>query len=408
MGTYSLPASQDLALLKTPIVLETLASGAELSARNRLAIQPMEGADGEAEGSPGELTIRRYDRFAESGAALLWFEAVAIRHEGRANPRQLWLHKKNVESYKRIVSRIREKAAKERGLDPIIIMQATHSGRYSKPESEFVPIIACNNPIFEKERPLSADRIISDDELKRLEEEYAAVTRLAMSAGFDGIDIKACHRYLISELLSAHSRPGIYGGSLENRMRFFLNCIENARVVADKNFAITSRMNIYDGFPYPYGFGSIEGEELEPDLGEAISVVKATKFSFINITMGNPYVNPQVNRPTETAAVERMYSLTKQVKAACPEVKFIASAPTFMKEESGSLCAGAIEQGYADMVGFGRMAFAYPHFARDIMEGQFDKKQTCICCGKCTELMRASQAGCAVRDPLYTKLYQEL
>lgn len=398
MGTNEIPMSDDMSILAQPL---ELGSGLR-SLVNRLVIQPMEGADGEADGSPGELCIRRYDRFSESGAGLLWFEAVAVRHDGRANPRQLWIHKDNLDAYKRIVERIRNLYLKENGFVPVIIMQATHSGRYSKPNKDMEPIIAYNNPLFEKDTPLGADKIISDDELKRLEEEYAAATRLAMAAGFDGIDIKACHRYLISELLSAHTRPGMYGGPLENRMRFFLNCIENARVVANADFAVTSRMNIYDGFPHPYGLAA------EDDLSDPIEIIKATKFSFINITMGNPYVNPQVNRPVETAAVERMYRLTKQVKDACPGLKFISSAPTFMKGESGNLAAGAVEQGYADAVGFGRMAFAYPRFARDILAGEFDMKQTCITCGKCTELMRGSRAGCAVRDSVYTTLYKEL
>jgi len=96
------------------------------------------------------------------------------------------------------------------------------------------------------------------------------------------------------------------------------------------------------------------------------------------------------------------------VKDALPGVAVLASAPTFMREESGRLCAGAVEQGYADMVGFGRMAFAYPTFPRDIMAGTFDKRQTCITCGKCSELMRGSRAGCVVRDGVYTDLYREM
>ncbi|HUU12820.1 MAG TPA: flavin oxidoreductase/NADH oxidase, partial [Terriglobia bacterium] len=57
---------------------------------NSLAIHPMEGCDGELDGRPGELTIRRYRRFGAGGAKLIWFEACAVAPEGRANPRQLW------------------------------------------------------------------------------------------------------------------------------------------------------------------------------------------------------------------------------------------------------------------------------------------------------------------------------
>ena len=399
----SLPMSKDVSVLNQEYHLGNIIFP------NRLVIQPMEGADGTLDGSPDELAIRRYDRFAKSGAGLIWFEAVAVRHDGRANPRQLWLHEKNADDFKHLVERIRENALKEGNPNPIIIMQATHSGRYSKPDSVFEPMIAYNNPVYEGENPLSPDRIISDDTLKEIEECFSTATKLAMDAGFDGIDIKGCHRYLNSELFAAHTRPGPYGGPLENRLRFFKNAVGNARAASRPGFLVTSRVNIYDGIPYPYGFGVNPESGLEPDMTEPIQMIKAMGFELINITMGNPYFNPKVNRPTDIEGVERMYRLTKIIKDAFPDIALVSSAPTFLREESAYLAAGAVKEGYADMVGFGRMPFAYPEFARDILKDAFDKKQTCITCAKCSELMRGgSKAGCVVRDPVYTELYLEL
>jgi len=376
---------------------------------NRLVIQPMEGADGKLDGSPDELAIRRYDRFAKSGAGLVWFEAVAVRHDGRANPRQLWMHDKNLDEYKKLVDRIRRNAQKEGNPDPVIIMQATHSGRYSRPDGALEPMIAYNNPVYEGENPLPPERIVSDDTLREIEECFGVVTKQAMDCGFDGIDIKACHRYLNSELLAAHTRPGHYGGSFENRIRFYKNATANAHTAAKPGFLVTSRLNIYDGIPHPYGFGVNATSGLEPDLSEPVELIKAMGFTLINITMGNPYYNPQVNRPTEIDGVVRMYNLTKEIKQAIPEIAIVASAPTYLQHESTYLAAGAVNEGYADMVGFGRLAFAYPEFARDIMTDNFDKKQACITCSKCSELMRGgSRAGCVVRDKVYTELYKEM
>jgi 2,4-dienoyl-CoA reductase-like NADH-dependent reductase (Old Yellow Enzyme family) len=398
-----LPLSDNTAVLKKPLQINGF------TVKNRLAVQPMEGADGTADGAPDELCIRRYDRFAGSGAGLIWFEAVAVQEDGRANPRQLWLHKNNADAFKRIVERIRETAVRECGFAPLLIMQATHSGRYSKNrEGVFAPIIAFNNPFYEGDTPLPAARIIDDDGIKRIEESYAAVTRLAVEAGFDGIDIKACHRYLNNELLSAVTRPGMYGGSLENRARFFTNCVESARGIGGGGFIVTSRLNIYDGIPYPYGFGVRDGGGVIPDLTEPLEVIKRLNFGLLNITMGNPYTHPNINRPTEMEGVERMYALTKQVKDSFPDMVIVSSAPTYLREKSVRLAAGAVEQKYADMVGYGRMAFAYPNFARDSLADAFDKRQTCITCGKCSELMRRSRAGCVVRDTVYTELYKEL
>jgi len=398
-----LPLQTDTKILKTPLTV------GENPLKNRLAIQPMEGCDGTTDGAPGEFTVRRYNRLAESGAGLLWFEATAVVHEGRANPRQLFLQPGNQDAFARLLDEVRERAQSLTGTVPIIIMQATHSGRYSKPDGRPAPLIAYNNPLFEGENTLPPDRIITDDELKLLEEKFAETAKLAVQAGFDGIDVKACHGYLNSELLNAHTRTGEYGGSFENRTRFFRNAVDAVRAVVPKDFIVTSRMNIYDGYPYPYGYGVAGDGGIKPDLSEPIELLQRLKFDIVDITMGNPYQNPHVNRPTELEAVKRMLSLTSQIQKALPQTAVVGSGFTYLKENSGKAAAGAIEQGVCALAGFGRMAFAYPAFARDILSGSFDKKQSCITCGKCTELMRAGQiTGCVIRDDIYTRLYKEV
>ena len=393
-----LPFCSDMSVLN-----QSLAVGTH-TLKNRLVIQPMEGCDGTLDGTPDELTIRRYRRFAESGAGLIWFEAVAIVHDGRASPRQLYINENNVNAYTRLLTEIREISLKETGINPLIIMQATHSGRYSKP----TPVIARNNPLFEGETPLPKECIIADDELKALEERFLIAAKLAHKAGFDGVDIKSCHGYLLSELLASHTRSGLYGGSFDNRTRLMRNAIEAVRSNLPDAFIVTSRMNIYDAYAYPFGFGAAEGGGTQPDLTEPIRLLEILNLPIINITMGNPYQNPRVNRPCDTEAVERMCSLTRQIQTAFPSMAVVASGVSFLRERSGELVAGYIESDVCRLVGFGRMAFAYPHFARDILSGNFNKKMTCVTCGNCSRLMRAGQpSGCAVRDEPYRKLFRE-
>lgn len=392
----------------TQVLAQPLTIGPHTFA-NRLAIQPMEGADSTLDGTPDELTHRRYRRFAAGGAGLIWIEACAVVNEGRANPRHMYLNKNNVDAYARLVSEIREISMRECGINPILILQATHAGRYSKPQgTERTPVIARNNPIFEGDTPLPAKYIISDDELKALEEEFANASVLAQKAGIDGVDIKACHGYLVSELLAAYTRPGPYGGSYENRTCFLRNAFQATRAAVNSSFIVTTRMNIYDAYPHPYGFGVKEGHDIEPDLSETITLLKDLKPQLLNITMGNPYQNSHVNRPGDTEGVIRMHDLTKQIQTTFPEMAVVGSGVSFLKERSGELAAGYVETGVCKIVGWGRMSFAYPNFARDILANNFDKKQTCVCCAGCTKLMRAGQStGCAIRDDLYNKLYKE-
>ena len=410
--------SDNLKILDTPIALY------KKTIPNRIAIQPMEGCDGTYEGAIDELTHRRYLRFAKSGAGVIWFEATAIANEGRANPRQLFLNEKTLDSFKKLIFEVRETAYKETKTEPVLIMQATHSGRYSKPNGVPEPLIAYNKPIFEGDNPISSDRILSDDYLKALEEKYAVSAKLAQEAGFDGVDIKCCHGYLMSELMGAYLRKGEYGGSYENRTRLYFNAFQNAKNAVSDDFIVTSRINVYDGFPYPYGFGVNEHDGLKPDLTEPIKVIKTLKERFntelIDVTIGNPYVNPHVNRPYNVGpykspeepikGVERMMKCVGEIQRSFPDMTVIGSAFSFMKDEGANIAAGAVKSGVCKIAGFGRQAFAYPDFYRDIKEkGAMDERKCCLACGKCTELMRAVKvAGCVIKDKdVYLPIYKE-
>lgn len=411
----NLPYSEDISILG-----EAVAIGSK-TVPNRLACQAMEGCDGNADGTPAELTYRRYKRLAEGGSGIIWFEATACREDGRANPRQLWITKDNLDSFKRIVNDIRENSLKANGYAPLIVMQATHSGRYSKPEGVPAPLIAYNNPIFEGDKPIDKSRILSDDELDRIGEALVESARLAEEAGFDGVDIKCCHRYINSELLSAYERAGKYGGNLENRTRLLRESIAGSMQVTSNDFIVSSRLNVYDGFPYPYGFGVSKKGGTQFDPEEPIWLLKKLRAlggELLNITMGNPYFNPHVNRPFALGGydpeehplegVARMLKGIAVLKKEVPELKIISSALSYLGVAAPQVCAGFIKDGGFDFCGFGRTILAYPDYAKDILSGGLKKDKICLCCSKCSEMMRGGGTpGCVVRDRLYTDIYRE-
>lgn len=410
--------------VKIPLSANTqsLFSGLEIAGHkidNRIAFQAMEGTDGTEDGAPGEKTIRRYDRFSHGGPGVIWFEAVATVPEGRASAHQLMITPQNVGEFRRLTDRMRENCLKTNGYEPLMIMQATNSGRYSKPHGYPEPMILYNCPPLE-DTPLPKERILSDDDIRRFEEAFGPAAALAQEAGFDGMDVKSCHRYLICESLSAFTREGPYGGSYENRTRFIKNAYRaaQARIRGDR-FFLTSRMNAYDGFPYPYGFGVREGS-MEPELREPIRLLKELKEEFhiplINITMGNPYKNPHVNRPYDHGnyvpdehpleGVARMMKGLAEIQQAIPDLPVIGSAFTYLRQFSPNLASAMVAEGGCAMAGFGRMAFAYPDFVRDLRQnGEIDPKKVCIACGGCAALLRAgTPAGCIVRDSAVYKL----
>ncbi len=416
-----LPLADDTNILQQPLRI-----GKNIMP-NRMVVHPMEGCDGHPDGRPADLTRRRYIRFAEGGAGLLWFEATAIVAEGRANPRQLLITPDNVKDLRALLQDTLVAAVNKNGSDrkPYTVVQLTHSGRYSRPISKPQPIIATPNPYLDKKNP-APKHIITDAQLEQLEDQYVEAAVMAAELGFDAVDIKSCHRYLISELLAAHTREGMYGGSFENRTRFLLNIVAKIRKKLSDAIDVTVRMNAYDGMPYPYGWGVDPQDDRRIDLSEPIRLAKLLRdldVKLMNISGGNPYYNPHINRPwdfgpyvpreNQLYGVERMLKNAHDIQKTVPEMAIVATGFSWLREFGAACAAGGIHAGWFQLAGFGRQSFAYPDFAADIIAaGTLQRKKCCIACGKCSELMRLdSVTGCVIHDaevyrPIYKKQTQ--
>ena len=419
----ALDVTEDLSPLLAPLEV------GPFTLPNRLVVLPMEGCDGTADGAPDELTFRRYRRFASGGAGLLWMEATAVVPEARANPRQLWLHPGVVPEFARLVEETRRAAADTFGPShrPLLIVQLTHSGRYSRPGRAPAPIIAHHSPYLDPTHHLPPDYpLITDDELARLEDRYVEAALCAREAGFDGVDVKACHRYLVSELHASHTRENsIYGGlAFENRSRFFRNVVRKIREAAP-GLLVSSRMNAYDAMAYPYGFGVSREDPSTPALEEPIELVRYLKDAgspLVNITIGNPYFNPHVNRPYDLPVVgaplppesplegvARFTGVVRRIQEEFPAMAVIGGGYSWLRHLLPYVAAAHVRNGWVSLVGAGRMAFAYPDFVRDIMEkGKLDPQKACVACSACTQIMRDSgRSGCVPRDAeVYEPIYK--
>lgn len=400
---FQLPAPGSVETLKKPV------QGDGFVLKNPMLIQPMEGCDADATGAPTDWTLRRYRRFAQGGAGVVWVEAISVLAKGRANPAQLMITEDNVDSFKNLVDEIR-RAAEESGLErPKVIAQLTHSGRWSRPESEKTPIRAWRSPTLDPHQQLPEDwPIITDAELEALPALFGKSTRLCRAAGFDGVDVKACHLYLMSELLGAVDRPAPYGGSYENRTSIYFRCVDAARAEIAGGI-LAARVNLYDGQAGNWGVG----EGLSMDLREPLRLVKdleARGVRLLNVTMGTPYFNPHVNRPyarggyeapeNPVLGVARLLYGCRRAQEIAPNVVCVATGMSYLRHFAPEIAAGLIEQGGAKAVGWGRGGFAYPDFARDVVQnGRMEEKKCCVTCGVCTKIMRAGgRPGCPVRD----------
>ena len=426
----------------SPLVQPIEIGGATVG--NRIAAQPMEGWDGTAEGRPTELTFRRWERFGASGAKLIWGgEAVAVRHDGRANPNQLLINKHSRDD----LSRLREsliKAHKQSAgsdADLVIGLQLTHSGRYSRPnvQDRPEPRIVYHHPILDRRLGITPEYpVLTDQELKEIIEAFHNAAVVAAEAGFDFVDIKHCHGYLGHELLSAHTREGEFGGSFENRTRF-LREITNAIRAANPRLSVAVRLSAFDMIPfrkhavetsgdpeptdgllpYRWAFGVSVNNPLEPDLREPIqflSLLRDLGVRLVNISAGSPYYNPHIQRPAfyppsdgysppedPLVGVARQMRVTRELKQHFPELIVVGSAYSYLQDFLPYVAQAAIREGWTDFVGLGRMLLAYPSLLLDVINGRpLQRKLVCRTFSDCTTAPRAGlPSGCYPLDPYY-------
>ncbi len=406
---------------------------------NRFAILPMEGWDGTADGRPTDLTRRRWRNFGRSGAKLVWGgEAVAVRHDGRANPNQLLLNDAtagDVQALRELlVATHREQFG--RTDDLLVGLQLTHSGRFARPNDKgrAEPRIAYRHPYLDARFPITGDgALLSDDEIARIADTFVRAARLAHQAGFAFVDVKHCHGYLGHEFLSAVDRPGRYGGSLENRTRFLRDVVAGIRAEAP-GLEVGVRVSVFDFVPfqagpdgvgvpagtgpYRHAFGG-DGTGLGINLEEPsafLDLLERLGIELVCSTAGSPYYNPHVQRPAAfppsdgyqppedpLVGVARQVEATARLKARHPRLALVGSGYSYLQEWLPHVGQRVLRDGGADFIGLGRMVLAYPDLPADVLAGRpLARKRLCRTFSDCTTAPRNGLvSGCFPLDPFY-------
>jgi NADPH2 dehydrogenase len=417
---------------------------------NRWAIHPMEGWDGTTTGGITDPMIRRWHRFGESGAKLIWGgEAMAVRPDGRANPNQIIINEEN----KAGIAGLRDTLVKAHGEkfgktdDLVIGFQLTHSGRFCRPNDKkrWESRIAYHHPILDKKfNVTSSEQILTDDDLKHLVDAYIAAAKIAAEVGADFVDIKHCHGYLLHEFLGAFTRSGQYGGSFENRSRLIREIVAGIRAVAP-NLGIGVRLSAFDFvpfkpnpelaepgklgpgmpedysglLPYKYSFGVNQENPLDYDLTETfqfLELLQSLDVKLVNLSAGSPYYNPHIQRPAAyppsdgyqphedpLIAVARQINVVKQLKARFPEMILVGSAYSYLQEYLPHVAQYYLRNGHVDVVGLGRVVLSYPGILADAStKGEIEKKFICRTFSDCTTAPRnALRSGCYPLDEYY-------
>ncbi|MDD2598972.1 MAG: FAD-dependent oxidoreductase [Kiritimatiellae bacterium] len=376
----NLPLSDKLAVLGEPVTI----GGATVP--NRLCVAPMEGCDAAPGGAPGPLTLRRYQRYAEGGFGMLWLEATAVVSEGRSSPRQLWINRGNVAAFAALVSELRRCARERWGHEIVVILQLAHAGRYCRPEGTDAPLIASHDRMLDLAQGVPADyAVVSDDYLARLQTATLAAGQLALQAGFDGVDLKACHGDLIAELIAAVKRPGRYGGSFANRRRYLVELAGSFKG-AGYNGILASKFS------------------LPLDAATAVDAVDFARalvlegVQLLNLAAESPDTRFHKAEPLKRFADQA--ALTRAVQQALPAVPVMAGGLSWFRHFLPQVAAGLVSEGSGTLISIGRAALAYPRLAGDLLEiGALDPEGCCLNCNACLQLLEDNgQAGCIVMD----------
>jgi len=436
----------------------------------RWAIHPMEGWDGTTSGGVTEDMLRRWQRFGESGAKLIYGgEAMAVRLDGRANPNQIVI----VEENKVGIASLREKLMKAhqerygKTDDLVIGFQLTHSGRFCKPNDKkrMEPRVAFRHPILDRKFNVTSDaQMFTDGEIEELIQCYIRAAKIAWGVGADFVDIKHCHGYLLHEFLGAHTRPGKFGGSFENRTRILRDIVAGIRASGNQ-VEIGVRLSAFDFvpfkpdpmlsqpgklgpgipedfsqcLPYRYGFGVNADNPVEYDLTETFQFAELCAelgVKVLNLSAGSPYYNPHIQRPAAYPPsdgyqpahdplidVARQINVVRQIKAylakACSGIVSAPSAVTdrrysapiligtaysYLQEYLPHVAQYVVRNDWTDMVGLGRMVLSYPNMLAEAVEkGALVSKMICRTFSDCTTAPRNGMiSGCYPLDKYYS------
>jgi 2,4-dienoyl-CoA reductase-like NADH-dependent reductase (Old Yellow Enzyme family) len=426
----TLPRRDDLGVLAEPFAF------GERRVGNRFAALPMEGWDGTADGRPTDLVRRRWHRMGASGAKLVWGgEAVAVTNDGRANPQQLAIGPHAFEDLTSLratlVAAHRENAGTSDDL--VVGLQLTHSGRWSRPDGTPAPLVAYRHPFLDERVGAGDEHVVTDAWLDDLVGAFVAGACVAQEAGFDFVDVKHCHGYLLHELLSAHERDGRYGGDLDARLQFLDEVVHGiARDAPGLRVAV--RLSAFDvvphvagadgrgapvtNGPYPYAFGG-DGTGLGVDLAEvhrALERFAALGVVAVCVTAGSPYSSPHVQRPAyfppsdgyqpprdPLCEVARLVEVTAELAHAHPALVVVASGLSYLQEWLPEVAAGIVSGGGAHAVGYGRGLLSYPALPLDVLAGRaLAREHVCRSFSDCTTAPRNGLvSGCYPLDAFY-------
>ena len=375
------------------LLLSPFAIGAR-RAPNRLVAQPMEANDAAANGAPSERVLQRYLRLAEGAWGVVFVESTYVSARSPVRFSALRLTEATLPGFQDLVRQF-----KARNPEALLLVQLSHSGGTSRTGAASAEAL-----------PEQRDGVdhLSGDEIERIRQQFVAAALLARQAGFDGIDLKLCHGYLGAKLLRpANVRDDGWGGTFENRTRFFSTAIRDIRrqLAGDPAFLLGSRISFYERLPGGCGTAGPESKVYDPaETYDLIRLLYDLELDFVNVS-GDAKETPDHKTAEEQRAGILLYErlthdrVRELAARGLPRTPMavIGSGYSALGEEALPAAARRLAAGCTDLIGFGRQSFADPLLPRKVREGR--PLDVCRGCWACNRRMMAGQpAACVVYD----------
>jgi len=214
-------------------------------------------------------------------------------------------------------------------------------------------------------------RALKVDEIHQIIEQFGEGARRAREAGFDMVELHAGIGYFINRFLSSYSnkRTDEYGGSLEKRMRLFLEVIDCVKKKAGSDYTFTCRIS---GDEFMEGGNGIE---------------EAKKIAQVLEKEGIAALNVQAGWHESPRALVQQWVPAGAFAYLSAEIKKVTKLPVVAsyRIDDPTVAEKILAEGKADLIGMARALIADPEFANKAREGRFDKIRHCIACSRCLD-----------------------
>ena len=366
--------------MKLKMLFENIQIG-NMNVKNRIMMSPM-GTNMGVEDGHATVQLREYFAArAKGGVGMIAVGGGAVHPQGMVEPRltALW-DDKYIPTLRKLTETVHNAAG-----DVKFGMQLLHGGRQANVKNKVAP-----SPIPSLAVVKGVPTELSVNDIKELATvSFGESARRCREAGFDFVEIHAAHGYLINQFLSPISniRNDEYGGSLENRIRFLLECLVAIKKKAGNDFPVGVRLNGDD-----FVRNGLTLEESKKIAG----ILEENGADYIHVSFGIY----GAERMTIPSMYEDEGSFAYLARAVKNEVSIPVIAVGAIK--SPLMAEKILRDKWADVVAMGRALIADPDLPKKAMEGRIREIRPCVgCCAGCAEMvMKAVSDMTCVMNPL--------